>query len=52
MEDGSRSVKRSPTLPFRYLERRWVLGWYSSSGLLPKALAITFVFPKKSLFAI
>ena len=46
---GSRFVNNRPTFPTRYLERRWVEGWYSSSGELPRAFATTFVLPKKSL---
>jgi hypothetical protein len=49
MAVGSRLVKRSPTSPTRNLESRCVEGWYSSSGVVPRAFAITFVLPKKSL---
>lgn len=49
IDDGSRFVKRSPTFPTKWGERREVFGWYSEEGSLPRALAITFVFPKKSL---
>lgn len=42
-------MKRRPTLPVRYGERRCVEGWWDDSGLSPRALAITFVLPKKML---
>ena len=47
---GRRGVKRRPTSPERCFERREVWGAGSSSGVVPRALAITFVLPKKSLF--
>ena len=50
MESGVRLVKRSPTFPTRNLESLWVEAWYSSSGVLPSAFAITFVLPKKSVY--
>lgn len=46
---GSRFVNKRPTFPARYLESRCVEGWYSSSGLVPRAFAITFVLPKNNL---
>lgn len=49
MASGVRGVKSRPTVPRSCLLRREVLGAGSSSGVVPSALAITFVLPKKSL---
>lgn len=49
IEAGGREVKNSPTEPWRWAERRWVLGRWEDSGVVPRALAITFVLPKKRL---
>ncbi len=50
MASGVRLVKSSPTLPARWRERRCVFSWCAYSGVKPRALAITFVLPKKSLY--
>lgn len=49
MEVGGREVKRRPTEPVRWRERRDRWGACSSAGVVPRALAISLVLPKKSL---
>lgn len=49
MSATGRFVKRRPTFPWRWGVRRWVFSWWDSEGVVPRALAITFVLPKKSL---
>ena len=50
MEGGGRGEKRRPTAPRRCGVRRERLGWDSVEGVRPRATAMTFVLPKKSLF--
>ena len=49
MAEGGRGVKSRPTVPESCPLRSEVLGACSSSGVVPRALAITLVLPKTSL---
>jgi len=51
MSAGSRLVKRRPTDPLRYFVRRSMPSAWASSGLLPRARAVSLVLPKKRLDA-
>ena len=50
MSEGERGVKRRPIVPARCGVRRCVFGAGSVTAVWPRAAAITFVLPKKSLF--
>lgn len=49
MEGGGRGEKMRPTEPWREGVREEVPGEGSVEGVRPRATAITFVLPKKSL---
>jgi hypothetical protein len=49
MDAGSRFVKSRPTVPEMYFVRPSMPGAWASSGVLPRARAVSFVLPKKML---